>query len=172
MPEAGQTSPRRRVPLAQLALPLRSFLTTEAGSAGLLLGAAVVALAWANSPVSSAYESLWSTELAIQVDGAELAMDLGHWISDGLMVLFFFVVGLELRRELSMGELTDRRRLAVPGLAALGGLVVPALLYLAVNPSGEAAHGWGVVIGTDTAFLLGALALVGPACPAQLRVFS
>jgi Na+/H+ antiporter NhaA len=157
--------------LAQLAAPARRFLETEAGSAGLLLAAAVAGLLWANSPWSDAYESLWSTELSIQVGGAGLGMDLGHWINDGLMAIFFFVVGLEVRRELSIGELTDRRRIVVPAAAALCGIAVPALLYLLVNPSGEAARGWGVVIGTDTAFLLGALAIVGPRCPTQLRVF-
>jgi Na+/H+ antiporter NhaA len=157
--------------VAQLAQPARRFLANEAGSAGMLLAATALALLWANSPWSDAYFSLWDTELAVRIGDAQLAKDLGHWVDDGLMVLFFFVVGLEVRRELSMGELTDRRQLVVPGLAALGGLVVPALLYLAINPSGEAAQGWGVVIGTDTAFLLGALALVGPACPTQLRVF-
>ncbi len=171
MAQGGQTRPRRRVLLAQLAKPLRAFMDTETGSAGLLLTVTVVALIWANSPLSDSYESLWSTELAIRLGDALLAMDLGHWINDGLMALFFFVLGLEVRRELSMGELTERHRLIVPALAAFGGLVVPALLYLAVNSSGEAANGWGVVIGTDTAFLLGALALVGPACPTQLRVF-
>ncbi len=138
---------------------------------GLLLAASVLALAWANSPLSDLYESLWGTEASVRVGGAQVSMDLGHWVNDGLMVLFFFVIGLEVRRELSMGELTDRRRIVVPMLAALGGMVVPTLLYLALNPSGEAANGWGVVIGTDTAFLLGALTLVGPACPTQLRVF-
>ncbi|MPZ88456.1 MAG: hypothetical protein GEU81_10340 [Nitriliruptorales bacterium] len=118
-------------------------------------------------------------DLVGRIAGAELAMNLRHCLNDGLMVVVvvvvvvvvFFVVGLEVRRELSVGELTDRRRVIVPGIAALGGLVVPAALYLALNPSGEVASGWGVVIGTDTAFLLGALALVGPACPTQLRVF-
>ena len=166
-----ETRPPRRVLLAQVAVPLRGFLLTEAGSAGLLLAAAILALAWANSPWSDAYESLWGTRATIGVGGAELAMDLRHWVNDGAMALFFFVIGLEVRRELSMGELTDRRRVVVPAAAALGGIVVPALLYLLVNPSGEAARGWGVVIGTDTAFLLGALALVGPACPTQLRIF-
>ncbi len=166
-----QSEPRRRPFVAQLARPLRSFLANEAGSAGLLLAAAVMALAWANSPWSDAYVSVWHTELAVRIGGAEIVKDLGHWIDDGLMVLFFFVVGLEVRRELSIGELTDSRSLIVPGLAALGGLVVPAAIYLAINPTGEAAGGWGVVIGTDTAFLLGALAIVGPACPTQLRVF-
>jgi Na+/H+ antiporter NhaA len=170
-PAATQTEPRRRVLIAQLAQPVRSFLAAEAGSAGLLLAATVLAVLWANSPWSDDYFSLWHTELSVRIGDAQLAKDLGHWVDDGLMVLFFFVVGLEVRRELSMGELADRRNLVVPGLAALGGLVVPALIYLAINPSGEAVGGWGVVIGTDTAFLLGALALVGPACPTQLRVF-
>lgn len=168
---AAQTRARRQALAQQLAAPLRAFLTTEAGSAGLLLAASAVALAWANSPWSGAYESLWGTEIAVQVGDELLAMDLGHWINDGLMALFFFVVGLEVRRELSVGELTDRRRVTLPAIAAGGGLVIPALIYLAVNPSGPAANGWGVVIGTDTAFMLGALALIGPACPTQLRVF-
>ncbi|HET8952394.1 MAG TPA: Na+/H+ antiporter NhaA [Solirubrobacteraceae bacterium] len=169
--QADQTRSSRRQLLAQLAAPARRFLETEAGSAGLLLAAAIAGLVWANSPWSDAYESLWETEIAITVGGGELAMDLGHWISDGLMAVFFFVVGLEVRRELSIGELTERRRVVVPAVAALSGIAVPALLYLLLNPSGEAARGWGVVIGTDTAFLLGALAIVGPRCPTQLRVF-
>jgi Na+/H+ antiporter NhaA len=97
-------------------------------------------------------------------------MDLHHWVNDGLMALFFFVMGLEVRRELSVGELTEPRRVVIPAVGAITGIVVPALLYLAVNPSGDAAHGWGIVIGTDTAFLLGALTLVGPALSTQLRV--
>jgi Na+/H+ antiporter NhaA len=155
----------------QLSAPLRSFLSHESGSAGALLVAALLALAWANSPWSGAYESLWATEAALRLGGAEISMDLGHWVDDGLMVLFFFVIGLEVRREISMGELTDRRRAVVPIAAGIAGMVVPAALYLAINPGGEAARGWGVVIGTDTAFLLGALALVGPTCSTQLRVF-
>ena len=169
--QRDQTQPGRRMLLAQLAAPARRFLETETGSAGVLLAAALTGLVWANSPGSDAYESLWSTEVAIQVGGAELGMDLGHWVNDGLLAVFFLVVGLEVRRELSIGELTERRRIVVPAVAALSGIVVPALLYLLVNPSGEAARGWGVVIGTDTAFLLGALAIVGPRCPTQLRVF-
>lgn len=107
----------------------------------------------------------------MSVADATLSMDLGHWVNDGLMALFFFVIGLEVRREFSIGVLTDRRQATIPVLAALGGLLVPALLYLAVVPAGEATRGWGVVIGTDTAFMLGALALVGPAFATQLRVF-
>lgn len=168
---SSQTRPLRRVLLAQLTVPLRSFLDTEAGSAGLLLAATVLALLWANSPWANVYEAVWNTEVAVRVGNQQLSLDLGHWISDGLIVLFFFVVGLELRRELSVGELTDRRSLIVPAIAAVGGLLVPALFYLALNTSGDAARGWGIVVGTDTAFLLGALALVGPTPSTQLRVF-
>ncbi|MEU6890157.1 Na+/H+ antiporter NhaA, partial [Streptomyces viridosporus] len=149
----------------------RSFLATEAGSAGLLLAAVVVALVWANSPWSDAYTALWATEASVSLGGADLSMDLGHWVSDGLMALFFFVVGLEVRYQASAGELTGRRSVVLPALAGTGGMLVPALLYLAVVPGGEARGGWGVVIGTDTAFMLGALAVVGPRFVTQLRVF-
>lgn len=169
--QRGQTPTRRRVLLAQLSAPLRRFLTTESGSAGVLLAATAVALIWANSRWSDQYEELWSTQASVRIGDAGLSMDLSHWVNDGLMVLFFFVIGLEVRREFSIGELTQRRRIVVPVVAAVGGMAVPALLYLAVNPSGEAVSGWGVVIGTDTAFLLGALALIGPAYSTQLRVF-
>jgi Na+/H+ antiporter NhaA len=157
--------------LAQLAQPLRTFLATESGSAGLLLGMSVFALVWANSPWSDLYESLWGTVLSIRLGDQLLSMDLSHWMNDGLMAVFFFVAGLEVRREVTIGELKERRDLVVPVIAAFGGLVVPALVYLAINSGGETAHGWGIVIGTDTAFLLGALALVGPVLGTQLRVF-
>jgi len=168
---ADITLPRRRELVAQVAAPLRRFLATEAGSAGIMLAAAIVALVWANSPWSNAYAALWDAQIGIDVDGAALMLDLEHWVSDGLMTLFFLVIGLEVRRELSMGELADRRRVVVPVLGALGGMVVPALLYLAIAPSGDAAGGWGIVIATDTALVLGALAIVGPALGAQLRIF-
>lgn len=166
-----QSRPPRRVLVAQMRAPLRRFLATEAGSAGVMLAAAVAALVWANSPWSDTYESLLHTEVSVQVGDAALTMSVGHWVSDGLMALFFLVIGLEVRRELSMGELTERRRVVVPVLGALAGMVLPALLYLAINPSGEAANGWGVVIATDTALVLGALAIVGPAISTQLRIF-
>jgi Na+/H+ antiporter NhaA len=154
-----------------LASSMRDFVRTESGSAGLLLIAAVLALAWANSPWSSSYEALWHRTLSIVVDGTGLSMDLHHWVNDGLMAVFFFVIGLEVRREFAVGELTDRRRLVVPLVAGIGGMVVPAALYLLVVQRGAAATGWGIVIGTDTAFLLGMLALVGPAVSTQLRIF-
>ncbi|HYO37591.1 MAG TPA: Na+/H+ antiporter NhaA, partial [Geodermatophilus sp.] len=166
----GQSSAGGSGLLARIA-PLRRSLRTEAGSAGLLLAATVVALVWANSPMGDSYDTFWHTEFALRLGGTELALDLQHWVNDGLMVFFFFVVGLEIKRELVIGELTDRRRAAVPAVAAVTGLVVPALVYVVFNLGDEAAAAWGVVISTDTAFLLGVLALVGPACPAQLRLF-
>ena len=168
--EQEQTTPRRRQLLAQLAAPLRSFIATEAGSAGLLLAATLAALLWANSPASGSYDSFWHTELAIRLGDWTLDLDLRHWLDEGLMALFFFVIGLEVRREWSLGELRDRSRVTIPVIAGVGGMVVPALLFLLVAP-GEAHGGWGIVIATDTAFMLGAMAIVGPACPTQLRVF-
>ena len=150
---------------------LREFMHTESASAGLLVLVTVAALAWANSPWSESYESLWHTGLDISIGSHALGMDLHDWVNDALMVVFFFVIGLEVRREFAVGELTDRRRLVVPVAAGIGGMALPAALYLAISPSGEAARGWGVVIGTDTAFLLGVLALVGPAVSTQLRIF-
>ncbi|MCW2956801.1 MAG: Na+/H+ antiporter NhaA [Thermoleophilia bacterium] len=171
-PVSGTTdAPKRQHLSAQLSGPLRRYLATESGSAALLVAATLVALVWANSPFSSSYEELWHTMLSLQLGEWELALDLRHWIDEGLMALFFFVVGLEVRREWSMGELTERRRATLPLLGAIGGMLVPVVFFLALNPSGEAAGGWGIVIATDTAFLLGALALLGPSTPTQLRVF-
>ncbi|MCD4524102.1 Na+/H+ antiporter NhaA [Nocardioides sp. cx-173] len=155
----------------QVAHPLRAFIRTESGSAGILVVAALVALVWANSPWSGSYEALWHKTVSVAFGSSGISMDLHHWVNDGLMVVFFFVIGLEVRRELSLGELTDRRRVTVPLVAGVIGMLVPAALFLALNPSGEAARGWGIVIGTDTAFLLGVLALVGPAVSTQLRIF-
>lgn len=165
----GQT--RRRSLSGQLSEPLRRFLATESGGALVLVAATLVALAWANSPASASYVELWSTPASVRVGDLALEMDLHHWVNDALMVVFFLVIGLEVRRDLAVGELTDRRRVVLPVLAGVGGMVVPAALYLLIAPAGEAAGGWGVVIGTDTAFLLGVLALVGPSTSTQLRVF-
>ncbi|MCW2637287.1 MAG: Na+/H+ antiporter NhaA [Blastococcus sp.] len=170
------TQPPRPGPAARLSLPTlspssRLYMGTEAGGSALLLLGTVLALAWANSPWSGAYESFWTTPASIGVGGAELTLDLRHWVNDAAMALFFLVVGLEITREVSVGELRDRRNVAAPALGALGGLAVPALVYLAFNPSGPASAGWGVVMSTDTAFVLGILALFGPRCPDRLRLF-
>jgi len=150
--------------------PLRDFLSTETGSAGVLLAAALTALVWANVDISS-YDSVWSTKLSIQLGGSGISQSLRAWVNSGPMTFFFFVVGLEVRREFDVGELRERRRLALPVLAALGGMAVPVAIYLAINGGGDAASGWGVAMSTDTAFALGMLALVGPRFPDRLRGF-
>ena len=150
--------------------PLREFLRTETGGAAVLLAAAVAALAWANID-SSSYERLWSTTLRIDIGDAGVALDLRHWVNSGLMTFFFFVVGLEARREFDLGELRERRRFALPLLAGIGGMAAAVGLYLAFNGGRGAAGGWGVAMSTDTAFALGLLALVGPRFPDRLRAF-
>ncbi|MFN2491007.1 MAG: Na+/H+ antiporter NhaA [Actinomycetota bacterium] len=151
--------------------PLREFLDTEVAGGVVLLAAAVIALVWANSPWQDAYENLWSTEFVVRLGAFEIADDLTHWVNDALMVIFFFVVGLEIKRELVDGELTEPRRAALPVVAALGGMVVPALLYYVLNAGGAGARGWGIPMATDIAFALGVLALVGPRVPSSLKVF-
>jgi Na+/H+ antiporter NhaA len=143
-----------------LAAPLRDFLSTEAGGAVALLGAALAALVWANSPWSDTYESFWSTTLSIRVGDEGISLELRRWVSEGLMAFFFLVVGLEARRELDLGSLRERRRITLPLFAALGGMTVPVLIYLAFNAGGDGADGWGAAMSTDTAFALGVLALV------------
>jgi len=153
-----------------LETPLREFLRTETGGAAVLLAAAVAALIWVNVDASS-YDSLWGTKLSIDIGGGEVALDLRHWANSGLMTLFFFVVGLEARREFDLGELRERRRFALPLLAAIGGMAVAVAIYLAFNAGHSTAHGWGIAMSTDTAFALGLLALVGPRFPDRLRAF-
>ena len=150
--------------------PLREFLNTETGSAAVLLAATVAALVWVNVDAGS-YRSVWEAEVAIRVSGHEIAMDVRGWVNSGLMTFFFFVVGLEARREFDMGELRERRRVTLPLLAGLGGMAVPVLIYLALNAGRGSAHGWGTAMSTDTAFALGMLTLVGPRFPERLRSF-
>jgi Na+/H+ antiporter NhaA len=145
--------------------------TTENKAAALLLAATVVAILWANSPWSQSYWALLDTSVGFSFGDTEYHLTVKHLINDGLMTFFFFVVGLEVMAEFTIGELTDRARAAVPVLAAIAGLVVPAVIFLLVNSSGENANAWGVVISTDTAFLIGALAIINPKFPARLRLF-
>src|SRR5438045_4143895 len=131
-----------------LAAPVRDFLATETGSAAMLLAATVGALIWANSPWSSSYESFWTTGLSIRVGGGGITGDLRFWINEGLMAFFFFVVGLEAKRELAMGELRERRRVATPVVAAVTGMALPVAIFVAFNAGGAGAHGWGVAMST------------------------
>lgn len=156
-------------PAARVIRPLRDFLATESAGGVVLLLAALAALIWANSPWQDSYVEFWSTDLGFGRDG--LSMDLQHWVNDGLMTLFFFVVGLEIKRELVTGELRDRRVAALPALAALGGMIVPALLYLAFNHSGAAAEGWGIPMATDIAIAVGVLSMFSRRVPASLKLF-
>jgi len=164
-PFSGRTAWAR-----SLETPLRSFLRTETGGAAVLLAAAVAALVWVNVDAAS-YERVWQTTLSIQIGSHGLSHDLRYWLNSGLMTFFFFVIGLEARREFDLGELRERRRFALPLAAGLAGIVVPVLIYLALNAGRSSAHGWGVAMSTDTAFALGLLALVGPRFPVRLRAF-
>ncbi|HEX3801512.1 MAG TPA: Na+/H+ antiporter NhaA [Solirubrobacteraceae bacterium] len=154
-----------------LATPVRDFLSTETGGAAVMFVATVVALIWANSPASHSYVSVWSTHFSLRLGGHEISATLRNWVNQGLMTLFFLVVGLEAKRQLDLGELRDRRRIAVPALAALFGIAVPAGIYLAWNAGGPGAHGWGAAISTDTAFALTAVGLLAPRTATRMRVF-
>jgi Na+/H+ antiporter NhaA len=153
-----------------LQTPLRQFLRTETGSAAVLLAATVTALAWVNIDAAS-YRTVWDTRLSVSLGSASLSQDLGGWINSGLMTFFFLVVGLEARREFDMGELRERRRLALPLLAGAGGMIVPIAIYLLINAGRPSAHGWGTAMSTDTAFALGMLALVGRHLPDRVRTY-
>ncbi|MFJ9539766.1 Na+/H+ antiporter NhaA [Streptomyces sp. NPDC101225] len=150
--------------------PLRAFLHTEAASAVVLLAAAVAALAWANAAPAS-YASFWSAPIAVEAGSHRASLSLHELVNNGLMTVFFFVVGLEARREFDMGELRERKRLALPLAAGVSGMLVPITIYLALNAGHPSAHGWGAAMSTDTAFALGMLATFGARMPAGLRVF-
>ncbi|MGI8773693.1 MAG: Na+/H+ antiporter NhaA [Actinomycetota bacterium] len=154
-----------------LAGPVRRFLQTEIAGGIALLVFTVIALIWANSPWGDSYESLWHTEVGFTVGTFELSESLQHWVNDGLMTLFFFVVGLEIKRELVRGELNEVRKAALPIAAAAGGMIVPALIFFALNAGTGASSGWGVPMATDIAFAVGVLALVAPNAPTNLKIF-
>jgi Na+/H+ antiporter NhaA len=145
--------------------------TGDRPAAALLLIFTLLAIVWANSPWGWTYEAFWSMPLEIGLGDLQISASLHHVVNDAIMTFFFFVVGLEVKREFTLGELTDRSRAIVPVVAAIAGLIVPALIFVAFTASTGEAHAWGVVISTDTAFLLGALAIIGPKFPARLRTF-
>jgi NhaA family Na+:H+ antiporter len=155
-----------------VAQPFSSFLHTESSSGLLLLAAAVVAVAWANSPWDASYVDLWHSEVVVQVGEHTLfAEDLQHLVNDGLMAVFFLVVGCEIKRELVTGELRDRRRAALPAIAALGGMVLPAVIFLGFNLGGPAARGWGIPMATDIAFAVGLVAVLGRRVQPSMKLF-
>lgn len=158
--------PGRRMPRS-----LYRHLDTEAASGIVLMAAALVALAWANSPWSGAYRTLWETDLSVGLGRTVLVLDLRHWLNDGLMALFFLVVGLEIKCELVQGDLRDPRTAALPAIAALGGMVVPAALFVVVAYWSGGARGWGIPMATDIAFALGVVAVIGARVPPSLRLF-
>ncbi len=152
-------------------VPVQAFIHTEEISGIILFATAVVAIIWSNSPWAGSYFKLWETIVTVDVGVFSISEDLQHWVNDGLMAIFFFVVGLEIKRELVHGELSTPRRAALPVLAALGGMLVPLLIYLLFNAGRDGSMGWGIPMATDIAFALGVLALLGKRIPAQVRVF-
>lgn len=151
----------------RLLRPFQQFVAAEAAGGIVLLACTVIALAWANAPSAAAYFALWEHPIGV----GSVSKSIGHWINDGLMVVFFLLVGLEIKRELLTGELSSRQQAALPIAAAIGGMVVPAAVYAAFNMGREGSHGWGIPMATDIAFALGALALLGRRVPLGLRVF-
>ncbi len=160
-----------REPVRRIVAPIQRFLHVEAAGGGVLLGAAAIALVAANSGAAEAFLGFWKTRVSFGFGGFAMDHSLKHWVSDGLMAIFFFVVGLEVKRELVLGELRELRKAALPIAAALGGMIVPAGLYLALLWGDPAARGWGIPMATDIAFVVGCLAVLGRRAPASLRVF-
>ena len=151
--------------------PLDEFIHRQTTSGMLLMGTAIIALFLANGLFAETYLHFIHTPVNVSIGSWEIKMSLHHWVNDGLMALFFFVVGLELKREILVGELSDLRQAALPIIAAIGGMVMPALIYLAFNPEGDAARGWGIPMATDIAFAVGALVLLAGRVPKALITF-
>ncbi len=167
-----ETEPTRdATPVERIVRPLKDFAKFEASGGILLIACSVFALAWANSPWAGSYFHLWHTNLTFGFAGAQLSKPLEFWINDGLMAVFFLLVGLEIKREMLVGELATFQKAALPIAAALGGMLVPALLYALLNRGTPGAAGWGIPMATDIAFALGVLALLGDRVPASLKVF-
>lgn len=162
---------RRSIGRGRARAAIRALATTQTAGGVVLLACAVVALAWANAPFAESYFALWHTRLPLAVPGLALTKTLDEWVNDGLMAVFFLLVGLEIKRELLTGALASPRRAALPVVAAAGGMAVPALLYAAVTAGTPAARGWGVPMATDIAFTLAVLTMLGDRVPAALRVF-
>ncbi|MFA9400581.1 MAG: Na+/H+ antiporter NhaA [Acidobacteriota bacterium] len=146
------------------------FIRSEVAGGAVLLVAVIIALIWANAPFGESYTSFWHTELTIGVGEFSITEDLQHWVNDGLMAIFFFVVGLEIKRELTVGELNSRKKASLPIIAALGGVILPALVFISLNAGGAGADGWAIPMATDIAFAVAVLALIGSRIPAGVRL--
>ena len=155
--------------MERIVRPFQDFAHKQSSGGILLIIATAVALVWANSPWGESYASLWQTKLTVGIGDVSLSKDLTHWINDGLMAVFFLVVGLEIKREVLVGELSSLRGAALPVVAAVGGAVAPALIYAAINAGTQGAAGWGIPMTTDIAFALGVLTLLGRECPLPSR---
>jgi Na+:H+ antiporter, NhaA family len=162
---------REQPPVERIVRPFQDFAHKQSSGGILLIIATAVALVWANSPWGESYAALWHTKLTVGVGDFSISKDLTHWINDGLMAVFFLVVGLEIKREILVGELSSIRNATLPVAAAVGGAVVPATIYLTINAGTEGSAGWGIPMATDIAFALGVLALLGQRAPAGLKVF-
>lgn len=158
-------------PIFQLIRPFQEFAARETSGGILLLFCTVLALVWANSPWAHSYAALWHTPVTLGFGDFTLSRDLHFWVNDALMAIFFFVIGLEIKRELLVGELAVPRQAALPIAAALGGVVMPALFYSAFNSGGPGAAGWGIPMATDIAFVIGVMALLGDRVPTSVKVF-
>ncbi len=158
-------------PIEKLIRPFKEFTRAEASSGILLIICTVIALIWANTGLSESYFHLWHTKISIGVENFKLDYSLHHWINDGLMAVFFFVVGLEIKREFLVGELSTARQAILPVAAAIGGMVIPALIYIIFNAGGNGESGWGIPMATDIAFVIGLMALLGSNVPSNLKVF-
>ncbi len=158
-------------PIEQVLMPFQEFFKSKSTGGLLLIASALIALIWANSPWSEYYLAIWDTKFTVGYGAATLSKPLILWVNDGLMALFFFVVGLEIKREFMVGELSSRSQAVVPLFAAIGGMVVPAVIYAIINIGGPGTHGWGIPMATDIAFALGILALLGDRVPYQLKIF-
>jgi NhaA family Na+:H+ antiporter len=176
MPESAERSPPSAStalpaePIHHIVSPLRRFLHVETASGIVLLVATAIALVLANSPLGPGYRAFWETRVGLQVGSSTLSHSLQDWINDGLMVIFFFVIGLEVKREVVVGELRDVRRASLPLAAALGGMMMPAGIFLMLQHSQPGEHGWGIPMATDIAFVVGCIALLGPRVPPGLRI--
>jgi NhaA family Na+:H+ antiporter len=167
----SERSQVEETPVARALRPVRDFGQNEASSGLVLLACAVVAMVAVNSPLASSFQAIWDTQLSVGLGAMSVAKTVHFWINDGLMAIFFFVVGLEIKREILVGDLASPRQALLPLVAAIGGMALPAAMYLLFNETGRVAAGWGIPVATDIAFALGVLALFGERVPNALKVF-